>query len=199
LPGPFWKTGWLLNNFAGWSAFLMSLNRKWIIALMVVGLTWGGAGNFGVNSVAEAKKKGGAAKGDAEVQKIVDPINAQLSKLMLKIQARALLSPDEAAKLMDIKYQLVDAYTQTPQSALLVKPLYETAIIFSQREAFNDAYELFSTLYQGFPTTPYGLKSKGQMAQLEKRFGADYFAADGATPTDAGAANPASAASPKKL
>ena len=178
----------------------MSLNRKWIIALMVVGLTWGGAPNFGVNSVAEAKKKGGAAKGDAEVQKIVDPINVQLGKLMLKVQSRTLLSPDDAAKLMDIKYQLVDAYTQTPQSALLVKPLYETAIIFSQREAFNDAYELFSTLYQGFPTTPYGLKSKGQMAQLEKRFGADYFAADGAAPpADAGAANPASAASPKKL
>lgn len=154
-----------------------------IVALLALGLGLGPS----LNLSAEAKKKAAAAvdptaKNDAEVKKIVDPLNDQLGKLMLKVESRTLLSPEDAGQLADIKYKLVDTLTQYPQSALLVRPLYQAGILFFQRESFNDAYELFSYLAQGFPTTPYGLKSKGQITQLEKRFGADYFAADGAAP-----------------
>jgi len=152
-----------------------------IAALLLVGLGL----MPDVNLSAEAKKAAGpdpAAKSDAEVKKVVDPINDQLGKLMVKVQSRALLSPEEAGQLADIKYKLVDALTQYPTNAQLARPVYEAAVLFSQREAYNDAYELFSYLAQGFATTPYGLKSKGQMTQLEKRFGTDYFAADGAAP-----------------
>jgi hypothetical protein len=172
------------------------------IALLTLGLGLGSSINF----TAEAKKKATgadpAAKADTEVKKVVDPLNEQLGKLMVKVESRALLSPDEAGKLVDIKYKLVDALTQYPTSALLVRPLYQAGILFCQRESYNDAYELFSYLAQGFPATPYGLKSKGQIAQLEKRFGADYFAADGAgpaTPLASPAAGAAvSAAAPAK-
>jgi hypothetical protein len=162
---------------------LGKLSAGLIVALLALGLGLGPS----LNLSAEAKKKAAAAvdptaKNDAEVKKIVDPLNDQLGKLMLKVEARALLSPDEAGQLVDIKYKLVDAVTQYPQSTLLVRPLYQAGILFLQRESFNDAYELFSNLAQGFPTTPYGLKSKGQITQLEKRFGADYFAADVAAP-----------------
>ncbi len=163
--------------------FYQRLNKVTLglaIALMILGLGLTPSLNLG----AEAKKKAAAvdpaATMDAEVKKVVDPINTQLGKLMLKVESRTLLSPADAGQLADIKFKLEDAYTQYPTSTLLVRPLYQAGILFFQREAYNDAYELFSYLVQGFPTTPYGLKSKGQIAQLEKRFGADYFAADGA-------------------
>lgn len=165
------------------------------IALLTIGLGLSPALNYS----AEAKKKAAgpdpAAQSDADVKKIVDPINDQLGKLMVKVQSRALLSPDEAGQLGDIKYKLVDAYTQYPTNAQLVRPMYEAAVILMQRESYNDAYELFSYLAQGFPATPYGLKSKGQMSALEKRFGTDYFAADAAGPADA---STAAAAPPAK-
>ena len=174
------------------------------VALMILGLGLSPSLNLG----AEAKKKAAAvdpaATMDAEVKKVVDPINDQLGKLMLKVESRTLLSPADAGQLADIKFKLEDVYTQYPTSTLLVRPLYQAGILFFQREAYNDAYELFSYLVQGFPTTPYGLKSKGQIAQLEKRFGADYFAADGAasvTPdaaTASGASGGGAGASAKK-
>jgi hypothetical protein len=160
--------------------------KKLILALMVAWLAVGLGFSPALNLSSEAKKKAGG--GDAEVKKVVDPINEQLGKLMFKVQSRALLSPEEAGQLSDIKFKLVDALTQYPGNAMLVRPLYEAAILFSQRESYNDAYELYSYLVQGFATTPYGMKSKGQIAQLEKRFGADYFAADGAGSPDPAAA-----------
>jgi len=169
--------------------------NKFFTALIVALLLMGFGMMPGMNLSAEAKKGAGAnpaAKSDAEVKKVIDPINEQLGKLMFKVQSRALLSPEEAGQLADIKYKLMDTLTQYPTNAQLARPVYEAAVLFSQREAYNDAYELFSYLAQGFATTPYGLKSKGQIAQLEKRFGVDYFAADGASP----ASDPATPATP---
>ena len=151
-----------------------------------------------LNLSADAKKKGAVAAGaaDAEVKKVTDPINEKLGKLMVKVQSRALLSPEEAGALIDIKFKLLDALTTYPGNAQLARPLYEAGILFNQREAYNDAYELFSYLATGYAATPYGLKSKGQIAQLEKRFGADYFAADGAGAAEP-AADPTAAAAKK--
>ena len=176
--------------------------KKVLIALLLAILCLGLGLGPSVNMSAEAKKKAGgpdpAAAADAEVKKVVDPINIQLTKLMVKVQSRALLSPADAGQLTDIKYKLEDALTQYPQNALLAKPLYQSGILFCQREGFNDAYELFSYLAQGYPTTPYGLKAKGQMAQLEKRFGADYFATDAAVPVGDAAAPAATTTPPPK-
>jgi hypothetical protein len=134
------------------------------------------------NLTAEAKKKAAgpdpAAQADAEVKKGVDPLNEQLTKLMIKVQSRALLSPEDAGKLADIKYKLQDLMDQYPQSVLLSKPIYQAGILFSEREEYNDAYELFNFLAQSFPTNPYGTKAKSQIQQLEKRFGPAYFSAE---------------------
>lgn len=135
-----------------------------------------------VNDIpAQAKKKAKEAdttvQADAELQKGIEPINTDLTKLMMRLEGRALLSPDEAGKLVDLKYKLLDLVNQHPQNALLAKPLYQAGVIFNQREEYNDAYEMFSHLSTGFPTNPYGLRAKGQIQQLEKRFGADYFVA----------------------
>ena len=61
---------------------------------------------------ADAKKKvtgpDPAAQADVEVKKGLDPINDELTKLMIKVQSRSLLSPEDAGKLADLKYKLMD-------------------------------------------------------------------------------------------
>lgn len=125
------------------------------------------------------------AEAEAKLTKDLTPINDQLTKLLVKIQSRDLLSPADAGKLVDIKYKLLDFLTQSPQSAQLTKPLYQAGVLFVEREEYNDAYEMFNYLGQGFATTTYGMKAKGQMQQLEKRFGPNYFAVEAAVTTPA--------------
>lgn len=177
--------------------------QRLIISLIFLSL-WATLSN---DLTAEAKKKveagpDPAAQAEAELKKNLDPISTQLNALMIKIESRALLSPSEAGQLADLKYKLLDLINQPTPNALVSKPVYQAGVLFSEREEFNDAYELFNYLAQNFPTTSYGAKAKGQLQQLEKRFGASYFsvAAAGAAPTttpataDAGSASPAASA-----
>lgn len=160
---------------------------------------------FSGSITAEAKKKAAAAadpsaQADTEIKKVLDPLNEQLSKLMIKLQSRALLSPEEAGKLVDLKYKLLDLLGQYPQNALLAKPLFQAATLFAQREAYEDAYEMFNNLVQGYATSPYGLKAKGQLQQMDKKFGAGYFAEAALPATTSGtpANGAANASTPKK-
>lgn len=164
--------------------------RKSLAMILLAGICLGA----GADLHAEAKKKGGG-KADAEIQKGLEPINAALDPLLLKVQARALLSPEEAGKLTDLKYKLLDLVDQFPQNALLAKPVYQAALLFSLREEYSDAYELFGVLSGGFAASPYGIRAKGQMQQLEKRLGPDYFATMGAA---ASVAAPTGGAAPAK-
>lgn len=159
--------------------------KKSMLFALLIGLSVA----VSLDMTADAKKKAAgpdpAAQADAEVKKGLDPINDGLTKLMIKVQSRALLSPDEAGQLADLKYKLMDLMNQYPQNAQLVKPVYQAGILFTLREEYNDAYELFNYLAQGFATNPYGLKAKGQMQQLEKRFGPGYFSVDAVSPAPA--------------
>lgn len=169
-----------------------SLLQKIVISILLAGFCLGA----GSQLAAEAKKKGGganpAAQADAEVKKGIDPINEQLDKLIIKVQSRALLSPKEAGELAELKYKLMDIMNQYPQNALLARPVYQAGVLFFERESYNDAYELFNYLAQGYPGNPYGTKAKSQIQQLEKRFGADYFPVEVSVP--AASATPAPAA-----
>jgi hypothetical protein len=152
---------------------------------------------------AEAKKAAGpdpAAQAEAELKKSLDPVNDQLMKLMIKVQSRALLSPDEAGQLADLKYKLLDMMNQYPQSLQLARPAYQAGVLFTEREEYNDAYELFNYVAKGFTTNPYGLKAKGQIQQLEKRFGPAYFSVEAVSPTapTTTSTTPAVAATAKK-
>jgi hypothetical protein len=132
-----------------------------------------------------AKKKGGAdpaAQAEAEFKKNLEPLTQDLDKLMIKIESRSLLSPDEAGKLAELKYKLLDAMNQSPQNVLIAKPVYQAGVLFTEREAFNDAFELFSFLATNFPANPYGAKARGQIQRLNKRFGPDYFIVETTVP-----------------
>ena len=160
----------------------MKVKQKTLVtACMLCAILLNMAGDF----TAEAKKKAAAGpdpaiQAEAELKKNLEPITKQLTDLLFKIQSRELLSPKDAGQLAELKYQLLDIVNQNPQNVLIAKPLYQAGIIYSDREEYNDAYELFSYLAQGFPTNPYGGKARGQIQQLEKRFGPGYFAIEAA-------------------
>ncbi len=162
---------------------------------LLVCLLWGGAPDL----TAEAKKKAAkvdpaaqaaadaeakAKAAEAELQKGLTPLATDLTKLMMRIQGRGLLSPEEAGKLVEIKYKLLDLMEQYPQNPLLAKPVYQAGTLFSEREAYNDAFEMFQYLAQGYISNPYGAKAKGQIQMLERKFGANYFSVEMAAPVN---------------
>ena len=136
------------------------------------------------------------AEAEARLSKELVPLDAQLTKLLMKVQGRYLLSPEEAGQLVEIKYKLLDLLSQNPKSPQLGKPLYQAGILFTQREEYNDAYEMFNYLAQGFSNSQYGIKAKGHMLQMEKRFGPDYFAVEASVTSSALAPATPAAASP---
>lgn len=153
-------------------------------------------------AAADAQAK--AAAEEAQIKKGLDPINRDLNKLMVKVESRALLSPNEAGLLVDIKYKLLDLMDQFPQNAMLAKSVYQAGTLFNDREAYNDAFELFNYLALGYASNPYGAKAKGQIQRLERKFGANYFSVEMAAPApsadsttaSAGPAAPATTATP---
>lgn len=170
-----------------------SLKQKSAIALLLLTLCFTGLGDL----TAEAQKKKAKvdpaaqaaaeaeAKAKAEVEALkkgLDPVAAQLTKLMMRIEGRGLLSSEEAGQLVDMKYKLLDLMEQFPQNASLAKPVYQAGIIFVDREAYNDAFEMFNYLAQGYASNPYGAKAKGQIQTLERKFGANYFSVELAAP-----------------
>ncbi len=153
------------------------LQRRVFCLIVLVGLVC--LSVVAVPPAEAAKKKKGegqdAAKIEAEIQKGLEPINKQLGELMVKIQSRMLFSPTDAGQLAEIKYQLLDLMLQYPKSPQLAKPIYQAGVLYTEREAFTDAFELFSFVAGNFPESPYGMKSRAHIQQLEKRLGENYF------------------------
>lgn len=175
---------------------LLTLKQKCALMLLMLCVSLGGARDL----TAEAKKKAekvdpvaqaaaeAATKAkatEAEIKKGLDPIGIQLSKLLIRVQGRGLLSPAEAGQLVELKYQLLDLMEAFPQHGLLAKPVYQAGTLFADREAYNDAFEMFNYLAQGYASNPYGAKARGQIQILERQFGANYFSVEKATPVPA--------------
>jgi hypothetical protein len=137
-----------------------------------------------LSAEAAKKKKGG---GDAELQKNLEPIAKVIDELNIKVQSRLLFSPKDSGQLSEVKYKLLDLLKDNATNPLMVKPLYQAAVLYTGREQFTDAYELFSYLSTNFPETPYGIRAKNEMFKLKKMLGDDYFVDDTAPPAPAGA------------
>ncbi len=135
-----------------------------------------------VSPVDAAKKKKDdgkdAAKQEAEIKAVVDPVDKTLTTLMVKIQSRGLFSPQDAGKLADVKIKLNGLIDQYPTSPLIVKSVFQAGLLFTEREDYMNGYELLSFLAAQFPENPYGLKAKSKILQLEKKLGSDYFPKD---------------------
>ncbi len=123
-------------------------------------------------AIAATKHK---SKADIEVQKQLDPITQELNTLSAKSAANALFSPDEVSKMLDIKLQLLDLIQTYPTDQLLIKPAYEAARLFKNREMYDDAYDFYNYIQTTFPQTPYGAQSKVAIQRMKQQLGDQYF------------------------
>lgn len=148
-----------------------------LIGALVVSMT-------GITDSASAKRKkkddgvDEAAKIEAEITKALEPIQEELKTLLDKMQGRSLFSPEDAGELGTIKYTLMDLLHQYPDSQLLAKPVFQTATVYSHRQDYQDAYELYQYVKTQFPENPYGVKSKQSIDQLRKKLGEDTIPKD---------------------
>lgn len=199
---------------------VMNLKRFLILALVAVLAFAGSTEAFAkkketVDPAAEAAAAAAKAAADAEaakkkeeaaIQKAITPINKGLEDLMRKYQARLLFSPADAGKLSDIKFQLTDLTNQYPESPFLSKSVYQAGFLLAERGQYDDAYELLTFLTSQATPTPYSMKAKVRLYQMQKELGQDYFdaihAAVGSNDASGATKNPAAAATktapPKK-
>lgn len=128
-------------------------------------------------AMAAAKKK--KSKADQEVEKQLEPIVQELNPLVQKGAARGLFSPDEVAKAMTVKLQLLDLMSQYPTSEMLAKPAYETGRLFRYRELYDDAYDFFNYVQTNFPNSPYASQSRVEIQRMKQQLGEGYFSTAG--------------------
>lgn len=143
---------------------------------------------FSGNAWAARKQKDNAAedaaKAAAELAKTLEPLNKTLEQLSAKSQAHALFSPEDAGKLGKIKYQLLDLIYAHPKDDQLARPVYQAAVLYSDREEYHDAYELFGYVSERYPKTPYAMKSKMKIGELQRMLGSGYFPSEDSEKTE---------------
>ncbi len=137
--------------------------------------------SFGIIDCADAAKKKKDAvdpQAEAKLKEGLEPMSKTLGEMLVKIQARALFSPDESGKLEEIKFQLLDLMNQHPKNPVLVQPVYQAGVVYQKRERYLDAYELFSFLSLNFPENPYGLRAQNEIRSMRQKLGDAYFPAE---------------------
>ncbi len=115
------------------------------------------------------------AKKIAEIKEKLAPLSDTLNELLKKKESKTLFSPEDAGKLAEVKYQLIDMIIENPDTSLIAKPAYQAGVLYAFREEFTDAYEVFSFLNSRFPREPYGVKARIRIAEMKKKMGEDYF------------------------
>lgn len=168
--------------------------RALLLAVLITAL---GAGTMPT----EAKKKKGGVDpaAEAKLKETLDGLTPTLSKLLGKIQSRYLFSPEDSGQLADIRYKLMDLMQQSPKNPLLIQPVYQAAVLSQKREAYDDAFEMFSFLAANFPDNQYGLRAQGEIQAMKRQLGEQYFPKTSIFEPPAAAASPAvPAAGPKK-
>lgn len=123
----------------------------------------------------EAKKGKGKGPSEADLQKSLTTIDKDLMDLVKKSQSRTLFSPEETGTLTEIRFNLIDLMNSFPGNPLLSKPAYQAAKLYAAREMWQDAYDVYRFLVEKYPTDPYGMRAKSEIALLVKQKGADFF------------------------
>ena len=116
---------------------------------------------------AHAKKSKKSKKKTDTLAKDLEPIMATLTTLQEKAKARELYSAEDAAKLDELRIQLMDvmvAHTGKPE---LAKVVYQAALLFERRDLTLDANEAYHYLAEHYGHTLYG--RRGQLALEAKK------------------------------
>lgn len=138
-----------------------------------------------------AKKK---KKGDAELEKALEPVVKVIDDLTVKADARVIFSPKDYSEMMKVKFQLVDLMQDNASNAAMAKPMFQTAFIMASREQFSDAFELYNYIITNYATSPYAGQAKSELYKMKRLLGEEEFKAL----TDASAPAADAATKPEK-
>lgn len=127
------------------------------------------------------KKKGPSAEEiEKKLTEELTPLNENLNTLLVKIQSRAIFSPEDSGHLVEIHYQLLSLLKQYPTHELLVQPVYQAGVLQMSRENYDQAFEMFRYLEINFPENPFTARAQHQFKKmrremLAKGYEPDYF------------------------
>lgn len=139
--------------FTGFPCFVASGLQA---ALAPLGLGWR-------TPAAWAKKKSAA-----KVKKELEPLDKVLQKLRVKVQAHGLFSSDDAKALETLQSQFTQLMEEAPGQALMMRPVYQLAVLLEKRERYLEAYEAYYFVGLHFNETMFGRLSRSRLAQLSK-------------------------------
>ncbi len=118
-------------------------------------------GSIAVNSTQAAKK---SKKGSISAQQIQE-MSDTVDRLTTKIYAGSLFSPDDNAKLINIKIQLDNQMLMTPEPTLA--PIYYKAgNLYKSREYKNEAIDCYQTILENFGDTALAPKALKELNAL---------------------------------
>ena len=107
-----------------------------------------------------AKKSSKKMSADA-----MDEINLTIDNLTKKVYGRALLSPEDNQKLIDVKIQLDNQMLSSPDVSLA--PLYYKAgYLYKMREMKQESVECFQTILENFADTALAPKARTSLRAM---------------------------------
>lgn len=108
--------------------------------------------------MAQAKKSGGKGISADDIQTMSDDVN----KMVEKMYEHALFSPEDNAKLINIKLKLDDQMLVASDPALA--PLYyKLGMLYKNREMKDEATDCFQTILENFGSTAFAPKATAQL------------------------------------
>ncbi len=110
------------------------------------------------------KKSAGLEEGE------IEKVKENISNLNKKVHTYTLFSPEDSAKLVEVKMalnSLADGKISDPSYAEL---FYNAAYILKEREYKQDAIQYFSVVIKNFPQTVYAYRAKNELKKFGIKF-----------------------------
>src|SRR5574344_1400309 len=137
----------------------MGISMKKVLLLLFVGILI-----ISVFSVdANAAKKSGKGKGLSATA--VQEMSDEVDRLTMKMYSRSLFSPEDNAKLIDVKIKLDNQILTSPDPT--IAPLYYKAgVLYKSRDMRAEAIDWFQTILENFKDTALAPKAKAQLLYM---------------------------------
>lgn len=96
-------------------------------------------------------KAPGKQSAQSAVNEGISAVNQNIAYLTKKIYSAGLFSPKDTSRLFELKNKLYELISKNPTNKELAKPFFDTALIFKQREMYEEAVELLNLVIERFP------------------------------------------------
>jgi len=99
----------------------------------------------------KAGKAAGKQSAQSAVNEGIASVNQMIAYLTKKIYSAGLFSPKDTNRLFELKDKLYNLISKNPTNRELAKPFFDTALIFKEREMYEESAELLNIVIERFP------------------------------------------------